>query len=87
MSPNLESSWTTWGTVSSGIREIELRGDRLESVGHLAPFLAPAGLLAISSQHHRRVAGPVTASAFDLDPATGDNPAVGLGQAGASVAL
>ena len=24
------------------MREIELRGDRLESVGHLAPFLAPA---------------------------------------------
>src|SRR6476469_186280 len=42
MSPNLESRWTTWGTVSSGFREIELRGDRLESVGVLAPFLAPA---------------------------------------------
>jgi hypothetical protein len=34
-------SWTTWSSVSSGLREIELRGDRLESVGHLAPFLAP----------------------------------------------
>jgi hypothetical protein len=41
MSPTQESRWTTWGTVSSGSREIELRGDRLESVGHLAPFLAP----------------------------------------------
>ena len=36
-----EIGWTTWGTVSSGFREIELRGDHLESVGHLAPFLAP----------------------------------------------
>ena len=42
MSPTPGSRWTTWGTVSSGFREIELRGDRLESVGHLAPFLAPA---------------------------------------------
>jgi len=37
-----ETRWTTWGTVSSAFREIELRGDRLESVEHLAPFLAPA---------------------------------------------
>jgi hypothetical protein len=31
-----------WGTVSSGFREIEIGWDRLESVGVLAPFLAPA---------------------------------------------
>src|SRR3954447_16406395 len=42
MSPNLGSRWTTWSTASSGFREIKLRGDRLESVGLLAPFLAPA---------------------------------------------
>jgi hypothetical protein len=36
-----EICWTTWSTVSSGFRQIELRGDRLESVGHVAPFLAP----------------------------------------------
>jgi hypothetical protein len=27
MSPNLESRWTTWGTVSSGFREIEIGWD------------------------------------------------------------
>jgi len=45
-----ELVWTTWSTVSGGFRAIELRGDRLESVGHLAPFLAPdssAGIAAI----------------------------------------
>jgi len=42
MSPTLGSRWTTWGTVSSGSREIEIGWDRLESVGLLAPFLAPA---------------------------------------------
>jgi len=36
-----EICWTTWSTVSSGFRQIELRGDRLESVGHVAPFVAP----------------------------------------------
>jgi hypothetical protein len=30
-----------WGTVSSGFREIEIGWDRLESVGHVAPFVAP----------------------------------------------
>jgi hypothetical protein len=40
--PESGTRWTTWGTVSSGFCEIELRGDRLESVGHLAPFLALA---------------------------------------------
>lgn len=44
MSPNLGSRWTTWGTVSSGFREIEIGWDRLESVGLLAPFLAPSHL-------------------------------------------
>jgi hypothetical protein len=39
---------TTWGMVSSGFREIEIGWDRLESVGHLAPFLAPATAIAIS---------------------------------------
>jgi hypothetical protein len=33
--------WTTWNPISSGFRTIELRGDRLESVGHVAPFVAP----------------------------------------------
>jgi len=28
---------------SSGFRRIELRGDRLESVGHVAPIVAPGG--------------------------------------------
>jgi len=42
-----EFGWTTWGTVSSGFRGIELRGDRLESVGHLAHFL-PQRPLAFS---------------------------------------
>jgi hypothetical protein len=38
--PDPEDRWTTWGTVSSGFREIEIGWDRLESVGLLAPFLA-----------------------------------------------
>ncbi len=42
MSPNQGSRWATWGTASSGCREIEIGWDRLESVGVLAPFLAPA---------------------------------------------
>jgi hypothetical protein len=41
MSPNLDR-WTAWGTVSSGFRKIEIGWDQLESVGVLAPFLAPA---------------------------------------------
>jgi hypothetical protein len=41
MGPSPQSCWTTWGTVSSGFREIELRRDRLGPVGDLAPFLAP----------------------------------------------
>ena len=45
--PDPPARATTWGSVSSGFREIELRGDRLESVGHLAPFLAPAKALGI----------------------------------------
>jgi hypothetical protein len=40
--PEPEARLTTWGTVSSGFREIEIGWDRLESVGLLAPFLAPA---------------------------------------------
>src|ERR1700709_157559 len=40
--PEFRVRWTTWGTVSSRFREIEIAWDRLESVGHLAPFLAPA---------------------------------------------
>ena len=42
MSPESGTRWTTWGTVSSGFREIEIGWDRLGSVGLLAPFLAPA---------------------------------------------
>jgi len=41
MSPRLGSRWTTWGTVSSGFREIEIGWGRLGSVGHVAPFVAP----------------------------------------------
>jgi hypothetical protein len=37
MSPNQGSRWTTWGTVSSGFREIDIGWDRLDSVGLLAP--------------------------------------------------
>jgi hypothetical protein len=33
--------WTTGSAVQSGFREIELLGDRLESVGLVAPFVAP----------------------------------------------
>src|SRR6476661_6167543 len=44
-------------------------------------------LLAIPRQHHRRVAGPVAAAAFDLHPAAGYDLAVGLGQGGAGEAL
>jgi len=36
-----QTRWTTWSPVSSGFRRIELRGDRLESVGHVAPIVAP----------------------------------------------
>jgi hypothetical protein len=42
MSPNRQSRWATWGTVSSGFREIGIGWNRLGSVGLLAPFLAPA---------------------------------------------
>jgi hypothetical protein len=44
MSPSLGCRTTTWGTVSSSFREIEIGWDRLGSVGLLAPFLAPAAL-------------------------------------------
>ena len=40
--PDPEARPTTWGTVSSGFPEIEIGWDRLDSVGLLAPFLAPA---------------------------------------------
>lgn len=48
MSAALGSRWTTWDTVSSGFREIELRGDRPESVGLVAPFVAPDRLATSS---------------------------------------
>ena len=51
MSLNPESRWATWGTVSSGFREIEIGWDRLESAGLLASFLAPAGGQADSSEY------------------------------------
>ena len=51
MSPNLESRWATWGTVSSGFREIEIGWDRLGSVGLLVPFLAPARAIASTFRH------------------------------------
>jgi hypothetical protein len=41
--PESGTRWTTWDTVSNGFREIEIGWDRLESVGVLAPFLAPVG--------------------------------------------
>src|SRR5665811_2394280 len=37
-----QTRWTTWSPVSSGFRQIEPRWDRLESVGHVAPIVAPA---------------------------------------------
>jgi hypothetical protein len=37
MSPRQGSRWTTWGTVSSGLRESEISWDRLGSVGYVAP--------------------------------------------------
>ena len=42
MSPGLGPRWATWGTVSSGFREIEIGRDWLGSVGRVAPFVAPA---------------------------------------------
>jgi len=44
-----ELVWTSWRPVSRGFRAIELRGDRPESVGHLAPFLAPDGSARITA--------------------------------------
>jgi len=49
MSPNLVPRWTMWGTVSSGFREIEIGWDRLESVGHVAPSVAPDRRLVAES--------------------------------------
>src|SRR4051812_49182320 len=71
MSPNLGCGWTTWGTVSSGFRDIELRGDRLESVGRVAPFVAPAGYWRSSSRERespeaRRVFGSAMCSFCQL---------------------
>lgn len=40
-SPSPWIGWTTWSPVSSGFQRIESRWDRLESVGHVAPFVAP----------------------------------------------
>ena len=42
MSPNLGSRRTTWSTVSSGFREIEIGWDRLGSVSPVAPSVSPA---------------------------------------------
>jgi hypothetical protein len=42
MSPNPGSRWTTWSTVSSGFREIEIRWDRLGSVRPSCPISCPA---------------------------------------------
>ena len=54
--PGRDYCWTTWGTVSSGFREIELRWDRLESVGHVAHLLPHrAHRRSIRSRHHDRV--------------------------------
>jgi hypothetical protein len=53
MSPNQGSRWTRWDEVSSGFREIEIGWDRLESVGHVAPFVAPA-----TSEHVAGSMGP-----------------------------
>jgi hypothetical protein len=41
-SPSRWIGWATWSPVSSGFQRIESRCDRLESVGHVAPFVAPA---------------------------------------------
>jgi hypothetical protein len=47
MSPNPWPRWATCGTISSAFREIELRRDRLESVGLVAHLLPqPAGRTA-----------------------------------------
>ena len=76
MSPNLESRWTTWGTVSSGFREIKLRGDRLESVGLLAPFLAPA-TVGLGTAGRRRLDGSSyvpAAIGFPFDPVSSHAP-------------
>src|SRR3954454_24694408 len=55
MSPNQGPRWTTWDTISSGFREIELRGDRLESVGLVAPCVAPSELELVIGQSPPRV--------------------------------
>jgi hypothetical protein len=45
-SPRRWVGWTTWSLVSSGFRRIESRWNRLESVGHVAPFVAHEDLLS-----------------------------------------
>jgi len=63
-----EIGWDTWGPVSSGFREIELRGDRLEYVGHVAPFVAPAD----RDRGHERILEMAKDSWKDPDPQPGD---------------
>lgn len=57
MSPNFEIDRTRWSLVSSGFHEIEIGWDRLESVGLLAPFLAPADTACFDSRSAPRTAG------------------------------
>jgi hypothetical protein len=78
--------WTTWGTILSGFREIDLRGDRLESVGLLAPFLAPGSSYSppiahggnrLQTRQERRFAGKVAhlrprRHRFDTSPRSTD---------------
>ncbi len=60
-----KTRWATWSPVSSGFRKIELRGDRLESVGHLAPFLAPADLLGLMLLPYEDAIRPIDADRSD----------------------
>ena len=53
--PEPGNRWTTWGTVSSGFREIEMGWNRLESVGLLAPAILRRRLKSCACFRLRRV--------------------------------
>jgi hypothetical protein len=48
MSTAREFGWNTWSALQSGFREIKLHGNRLASVGLVAPFVGPARLVILS---------------------------------------
>jgi hypothetical protein len=68
LSPHQGSRWTTWGTVSSGFREIEIGWGRLGTVGLFVPFLAlgPSGDRSLGNDLIIRKGMPQCASARRL---------------------